>query len=140
MLLLILQVRLGEDELSRVHGPAGAATYEQYRAWLARAANWDLIDATLADDLGPSGLQIIASMPGPTLERSTLGLEPLFADVPMGEIVAVSLQVLEEPAPMQQGAFLIRGPKCSMCRYPDGLHAADCPRASRSAQPGHAVS
>lgn len=136
MLLLILQVRLSEDELPLVHGPAGASTYERYRGWLADAADWSLIDATQSDDLGTSGLQIIASMSGPTLEGAPLGFERLFNDVPIGEIVAVSLQVLEEPEPVRQGAFLIRAPKCSMCRYPDGLHAADCPRAGRAAEAG----
>jgi hypothetical protein len=131
MLLLILQVRLGEDELPLVRGAAGAATYELYGAWLAHAADWDLIDATQSDELGTSGLQIIASMPGPTLDGANLGLQRLFGDVPVGEIVAVSLQVLKEPEPVRQGAFVIRAPKCSMCRYPDGLHAADCPRAGR---------
>lgn len=133
VLLLILQVRLTEDELPQVRGRAGVATYEAYRAWLAEAAEWDLIDATLAEDLGPSGLQIIASMRGASLEGTTLGLQQLFDDVPLGEIVTVSLQVLEEPPAMRQGALLIRAPKCSMCRYPDGLHAADCPRRAEPA-------
>lgn len=134
MLLLILQVRLAEDELPQVRGRAGAATYDAYKAWLAAAADWDLIDATLAEDLGPSGLQIIASMRGASIEGTTLGLEHLFDDVPIGEVVAVSLQVLEEPPAMRQGALLIRAPKCSMCRYPDGLHAADCPRRGSAAE------
>ena len=139
MLLLILQVRLGDDEIPLVHGPAGAATYEQYRTWLAGVGDWGLIDATQSDETGTSGLQIIASMPGSTVEGANLGLERLFARVPVGEIVAVSLQVLKEPEPVRQGAFVIRAPKCSMCRYPDGLHAADCPRAGRAAQAGQAV-
>lgn len=136
MLLLILQVRLNEDELSLVHGQAGAATYEQYRAWLAGAAGWGLIDATQSDELGTAGLQIIASMPGSTVGGAALGLDRLLDAVPVGAIVAVSLQVLQEPEPVRQGAFMIRAPKCSMCRYPDGLHAADCPRAARPATVG----
>ncbi len=128
MLLLIMQVRLTEDEWPQVRGPAAVATYEDYRAWLAGSGAWGLIDATVAQDLGPTGLQIIASMPGPSLGGASLGLERLFDDVPVGEVVAVSLQVLHEPAPVRQGAFAIRAPKCSLCRYPDGLHAADCPR------------
>ncbi len=139
MLLLIFQVRLGEDELPLVRGAAGAATYEKYRGWLAAAAEWDLIDATQSDDLGPSGLQIIATKRAATLDGAALGLERLFGGPPVGEIVAVSLQVLQEPEPVRQGAFVIRAPKCSMCRYPDGLHAADCPRAGRAAQAGTAV-
>ena len=139
MLLLILQAQLGTDELPLVRGAAGATTYEKYRGWLAAAAEWDLIDATQSDDLGSSGLQIIASKQGSTLERATLGLERLFGEVPTGQIVAVSLQVLQEPEPVRQGAFLIRAPKCSMCRYPDGLHAADCPRAGRTAAAGSAA-
>jgi len=139
VLLLILQVRLSQDELPLVHGSAGGATYEKYRAWLADAADWSLIDATLAEDLGPSGLQIIASMSGAGLDGATLGLQRLFDEVPVGEIVAVSLQVLEEPHVVRQGALLIRAPKCSMCRYPDGLHAADCPRAGRGAEVGRAA-
>lgn len=135
MLLLILQVRLSDDDLPLVRGPAGSAAYERYRAWLADAADWGLIDATQSDELETSGLQIIASMPGSTLDGANLGLERLFGHLPIGEIVAVSLQVLEEPEPVRQGAFVIRAPKCSLCRYPDGLHAADCPRAGRAAQP-----
>ena len=133
MLLLILQVRLDEDELPLVRGTAGASAYEKYRAWLAAPADWDLIDATQSDDLGSCGLQIIASKRGSTLDGAALGLEPLFGCVPLGEIVAVSLQVLQEPEPVRQGAFSIRASKCSICRYPDGLHAADCPRARQMA-------
>lgn len=132
VLLLILQVGLAEDESARMRGSAGALAYEEYRGWLAGAADWSLIDATMSQELGASGLQIIASMPGASLQGVTLGLERLFDRVPVGEIVAVSLQVLEEPAAVRQGALLIRAPKCSICRYPDGLHAADCPRAERA--------
>lgn len=132
MLLLILQVRLTEDELSLVRGSAGAATYERYRVWLAEAADWSLIDATLGEDR--SGLQIIASMPGTCLDGATLGLQRLFDEVPVGDVVTVSLQVLEQPPATRQGALLIRAPKCSMCRYPDGLHAADCPRRATAAE------
>jgi hypothetical protein len=139
VLLLILQVRLGKDELPLVRGAAGATTYENYRKSLMAAADWQLIDATHSDDLGSSGLQIIASKRGPTLDGVSLGLERLFGEVPVGEIVAVSLQVLHEPEPVHQGAFLIGAAKCSMCRYPDGLHAADCPRAGRTAETGRAV-
>ncbi len=128
MLLMILQVRLTEEELPRVHGPAAAATYEHYRAWLADAADWTLIDATRAQGHEPTGLQIIASTPGASLEGATLGLQSVFDAVPVGQVVAVSLQVLEQPTATRQGAFAIRAPKCSICRYPDGLHAADCPR------------
>ena len=134
--MLILQVRLSDDELPLVRGAAGAVTYEQYRAWLAGAGAWGLIDATQSDETGTSGLQIIASMPGATVAGAGLGLERLFGEVPVGEIVTVSLQVLAEPEPVRQGAFEIRAPKCSMCRYPDGLHAADCPRAGRVAAVG----
>lgn len=123
-----------------VRGSAGAATYEKYRRWLADAADWSLTDATLAEDIAPSGLQVIASMPGAGLDGTRLGLQCIFDEVPVGTVAAVSLQVLEDPPPMRQGALLIRAPKCSMCRYPDGLHAADCPRGGRVAEAGRTTS
>src|ERR1700742_1780216 len=99
MLLLILQIKLAEDELPKVSGPASAATYEDYRACLADAANWALHDVTLAQDQGPTGLQIIASKAESSLDGVTLGLQRVVDDIPHGQIVAVSLQVLsEQPA------------------------------------------
>ncbi len=128
MLLLILQVRLTADEWLQVRGPTAAAAYEDYRVCLAGAADWALIDVTLAQGGGPTGLQIIASKAESSLEGTTLGLQHIFDDVPFGQIVAVSLQVLEEPTAARQGAYPTRLRKCSICRYPDGLHADDCPR------------
>ncbi len=135
MLLLILQVRLTEDEWVQVRGPAAAATYEGYRACLARGADWALHDVTLAQGHGPTGLQIIASKPESSLERVTLGLQRLFDEVPFGQIVAVSLQVLDEPPVERPGAYPTRIRKCSICRYPDGLHAVDCPGQSVATSP-----
>lgn len=130
MLLLILQVTLTADEWPQVSGTAAAGTYEDYRGWLAGAANWGLHDATYAQDLGPTSLQIIASKPGESLEGATLELQRLFDEVPLGQVVAVSLQAHEEP-PEREWTYPTPARKCSICRYPDGLHAVDCPRATR---------
>lgn len=128
MLLLIQQVRLTEDEQPRVRGEAAADTYEAYRAWLSGAGDWSLHDVTLAQGSGATDLQIMASKREPSLEGATLGLDRLFDGVPVGQVVAVSLQVLDEPPAADQRAYPTPVRKCSICRYPDGLHAADCPR------------
>lgn len=128
MLLLIQQIRLTEDERQKARGEAAAATYEDYRAWLSSAGDWSLHDVTLAQGNGAADLQVMASKRESSLEGATLGLQRLFDAVPVGQVVAVSLQVLDAPPAADHRAYPTPVRKCSICRYPDGLHAADCPR------------